>query len=86
MPKVVIQELENVLLWESLEEMSDRERHVLVRRYGMNSRERATLAELDAELDILDITSTSPARGYASYSVRRSVAFVNLNYDLPPNG
>ena len=49
---MVIQELENVLLWESLEEMSDRERHVLVRRYGMNSRERATLAELDAELDI----------------------------------
>jgi RNA polymerase primary sigma factor len=51
-PEVVIQEMENVLLWESLEEMSDRERHVLVRRYGLDGREPATLAEAGAELDI----------------------------------
>jgi RNA polymerase primary sigma factor len=50
--EVVIQEIENGLLWESLEKMSDRERYVLVRRYGLDGREPATLAELGAELDI----------------------------------
>jgi len=49
---VVIQQMDNVLLWESLEKMSARERHVLVRRYGLDGREPATLAELGAELDI----------------------------------
>ena len=51
-PGAVIQEMENALLWESLEEMSDRERHVLVRRYGLDGREPATLAELGTELGI----------------------------------
>ncbi len=51
-PEAVIQEMENALLWESLEEMSDRERRVLVRRYGLDGREPATLAELGAELGI----------------------------------
>ena len=51
-PEAVIQGIENGLLWESLQEMSDRERHVLVRRYGLDGREPATLAEVGAELDI----------------------------------
>ncbi len=51
-PGTVIREMENALLWESLEEMSARERHVLVRRYGLDEREPATLAELGAELGI----------------------------------
>ena len=50
--ETVIQEMENALLWESLEKMSDRERHVLVRRYGLDGREPATLAELGAELGV----------------------------------
>jgi len=51
-PEAVIRDLENTQLKESLEEMSDRERRVLVRRYGLDEREPATLAELGAELGI----------------------------------
>jgi RNA polymerase primary sigma factor len=51
-PEAVIRDMENALLWESLEEMSDRERHVLVRRYGLDEREPATLAELGNELGV----------------------------------
>ena len=51
-PEAVIQEMENALLWKSLEEMSDRERRVLVRRYGLDGREPATLAEVGAELGV----------------------------------
>jgi RNA polymerase primary sigma factor len=51
-PEAVIQEMEHASLWESLEEMSDRERHILVRRYGLDGREAATLAELGSELGI----------------------------------
>jgi len=51
-PDAVVQEMENAWLRESLEEMSDRERHVLVRRYGLDGREPATLAELGAELGV----------------------------------
>ena len=32
--------------------MSDRERRILVRRYGLDDWEPATLAELGAELDV----------------------------------
>jgi RNA polymerase primary sigma factor len=51
-PEAVIQEMENAQLKESLEEMSARERHVLVRRYGLDEREPATLAELSNELGV----------------------------------
>jgi DNA-directed RNA polymerase sigma subunit (sigma70/sigma32) len=51
-PDEVIQQMENAQLKESLEEMSDRERHVLVRRYGLDGLEPATLAELGNELGI----------------------------------
>ena len=46
--EAVIWEMENALLWESMREMSARERHVLVRRYGLDEKEPATLAELGA--------------------------------------
>ena len=44
--------MESIRLKESMGEMSARERHVLVRRYGLDDREPATLAELSNELDI----------------------------------
>ena len=50
--EAVIWEMENALLWESMREMSARERHVLVRRYGLDEKEPATLAELGAELGV----------------------------------
>jgi RNA polymerase primary sigma factor len=51
-PEAVIRQTENTLLKEWIGEMSDRERHVLVRRYGLDEKEPATLAELGAELGI----------------------------------
>jgi RNA polymerase primary sigma factor len=51
-PEAVIRDMENDLLKEWISEMPDRERHVLVRRYGLDEREPATLAELGAELGI----------------------------------
>jgi RNA polymerase primary sigma factor len=51
-PEAVIREIENAQFKESLEEMSARERHVLVRRYGLDEREPATLAELSNELGV----------------------------------
>jgi RNA polymerase primary sigma factor len=50
--EAVIWEMENALLRESMREMSARERHVLVRRYGLDEKEPATLAELGAELGV----------------------------------
>ena len=51
-PEVVIREMENARLKESMGGISARERHVLVRRYGLDDREPATLAELSEELGI----------------------------------
>jgi RNA polymerase primary sigma factor len=51
-PEMVIHEMENAQLWESIEGMPDRERRILVRRYGLDDREPATLAEVGAELGI----------------------------------
>jgi RNA polymerase primary sigma factor len=51
-PEAVIREMENTKLQESMGEMTARERHVLVRRYGLDEREPATLAELGAELGV----------------------------------
>ena len=50
--EAVIREMEKDQLWESIEAMPDRERRVLVRRYGLVDREPANLAELAAELGI----------------------------------
>ena len=50
MPDGVIRQMENARLIEAIEGITDRERHVLVRRYGLDGRESATLAELGEEL------------------------------------
>ena len=52
MPEVVIRDMEKTRLKESMAEMSARERHVLVRRYGLDDLEPATLAELSNELGV----------------------------------
>jgi RNA polymerase primary sigma factor len=52
MQNAVIREMENARLREAIEGMTDRERRVLVRRYGLDDREPATLAELGTELGV----------------------------------
>jgi RNA polymerase primary sigma factor len=51
-PDAVIREMENARLWESIEQIPDRERRIVVRRYGLEDREPATLAEVGAELGV----------------------------------
>ena len=52
MPEAVIRDIEKIRLKESIAEMPARERHVLVRRYGLDDRDPATLAELSNELGV----------------------------------
>jgi RNA polymerase primary sigma factor len=52
MSDAVIREMENARLRESMDRMPDRDRHVLVRRYGLDDREPASLAELGNELGV----------------------------------
>jgi RNA polymerase primary sigma factor len=51
-PDTVISEMETVQLKQAIDSLPDRARYVLVRRYGLDDREPATLAELGEELDI----------------------------------
>ena len=51
-PDTVMREMETSQLKEAIERLPDRARYVLVRRYGLDDREPATLAELGDELDI----------------------------------
>ena len=51
-PDTVMREMETTQLKEAIEGLPDRARYVLVRRYGLDDREPATLAELGDELDI----------------------------------
>ena len=52
-PGTVIQEMENAQLHEAIERLlPERAQYVLVRRYGLDNREPATLAKLSDELDI----------------------------------
>jgi RNA polymerase primary sigma factor len=51
-PDTVISEMETVQLKEAIERLPERARYVLIRRYGLDDREPATLAELGDELDI----------------------------------
>ena len=44
--------MENAHLKEAIDGLPERARYVLVRRYGLDDREPATLAELGEELDI----------------------------------
>jgi RNA polymerase primary sigma factor len=50
--EAVIREMENTRLQQSMVRIPARERHVLVRRYGLDDRAPATLAELSDELGI----------------------------------
>jgi RNA polymerase primary sigma factor len=52
MPEAVIRDMEKIRLKESIAEMPARERHVLVRRYGLDDQDPATLAELSNELGV----------------------------------
>jgi RNA polymerase primary sigma factor len=51
-PDAVIQEMETSGLWVAVGRLPERARHVLVRRYGLDGRERATLADLANELGL----------------------------------
>ena len=51
-PDTVMREIETVQLKEAIEQLPDRARYVLVRRYGLDDRDPATLAELGDELQI----------------------------------
>ncbi|HSK82976.1 MAG TPA: sigma-70 domain-containing protein, partial [Rubrobacter sp.] len=51
-PDTVMREMETEHLKEAIEGLPERARYVLVRRYGLDDREPATLAELGDELDI----------------------------------
>src|SRR5215216_789260 len=51
-PDTVIRDMENARLREAIEGMPDRERRALVRRYGLDERGPATLAELGVELGV----------------------------------
>jgi RNA polymerase primary sigma factor len=52
MPGTVISEIESSQLGEAIERLPERYRHVLVRRYGLDHKDPATLAELADELEI----------------------------------
>jgi RNA polymerase primary sigma factor len=51
-PDAVISELETLQLREAIERLPKRVRYVLVRRYGLGNRDRATLAELATEMGL----------------------------------
>jgi RNA polymerase primary sigma factor len=51
-PDAVVRELETAELREALGRLPARERYVLIRHYGLDDREPATLAELGGELRI----------------------------------
>jgi RNA polymerase primary sigma factor len=48
----VVRELETRRLMESVEQLPERQRHVLVRRYGLDGEKPATLADLSEELEV----------------------------------
>jgi RNA polymerase primary sigma factor len=50
--EAVIAELERAQLMEAIGLLPEKARHILVRRYGLDDRECATLAELGAELEL----------------------------------
>jgi RNA polymerase primary sigma factor len=51
-PAAVLKKMEAEYLWEAIESLSERARYVLVRRYGLDDREPATLVELGDDLEI----------------------------------
>src|SRR5215210_7773524 len=51
-PDAVIQEMETAGLWAAVGRLPERARYVLVRRYGLDGREKSTLADLAEELGL----------------------------------
>ena len=51
-PDTVIQEMETAGLWAAIGQLPERARHVLVRRYGLDGREKSTLADLAEDLGL----------------------------------
>jgi RNA polymerase primary sigma factor len=51
-PGTIMREMESAGLHEAIERLPERYRHVLVRRYGLDERDAATLANLSEELGI----------------------------------
>ena len=51
-PGTVMSEMETSQLGEAIDRLPERYRHVLVRRYGLDDKNPATLAELSDELEI----------------------------------
>ncbi len=51
-PDTVMKEMETAHLKEAIDRLPERARYVLIRRYGLDARDPATLAELGDELDI----------------------------------
>jgi RNA polymerase primary sigma factor len=51
-PGTVMQEMESAQLGEAIQRLPERNRYVLVRRYGLDNHEPATLAKLSEELDL----------------------------------
>src|SRR5215218_7146146 len=51
-PGTVMQEMESAQLGEAIQRLPERNRYVLVRRYGLDSHEPATLAQLSDELGV----------------------------------
>ncbi|MDP9456252.1 MAG: RNA polymerase sigma factor RpoD/SigA [Actinomycetota bacterium] len=51
-PENLIRELEASSLKEAVERLPERQRYVLIRRYGLDDRKKSTLGELAGELDV----------------------------------
>jgi RNA polymerase primary sigma factor len=51
-PEAVIRDMETTCLEASIGEISARERHIMVRRYGLDEGEPASLGELSDELGV----------------------------------
>src|SRR3712207_7583399 len=71
-PDTVMREMETSQLKEAIERLPDRARYVLVRRYGLDDQEPATLAELGDELDI--------SRERDRKSTRLNSSHANISY------
>ena len=79
MPDGVIRQMENARLIEAIEGITDRERHVLVRRYGLDGQESATLAELGEELG----TTRERVRQLQRNAERRLITLMTHAYVAP---
>ncbi len=51
-PGTVMREMETAQLGEAIERLPERNRHVLIRRYGLDDQDTATLAQLSEELGV----------------------------------